>query len=53
MARINCYIPDHVKAAWLELDPPVSAAEILRRGIVAIVAERQAEAPVPVPEPVS
>lgn len=52
MARITCYLPDDTKALWERLDPPVSASEILRRGILAVAAERgqeQAEPAEPVP----
>lgn len=52
MARVNCYLPDDLKAQIEALEPMVPFSQILRNGAVALLAEKRADQPVPPREPV-
>ena len=33
MAQVNCYLPDELKSAAQEIDPPISFSELLRYAV--------------------
>ena len=50
MARVNCYLPDDMKAAVERIEPPVNLSKILRLGVAAELRQRGPGEPEPAAE---
>ena len=46
MGRVNCYLPDDLKAAFERIEPPIAFSAVLRAAVIAHVREHAESEPV-------